>query len=162
MLSTTLIISLIIIIFIVLCMTYKSNNQINYIDIDNKIHLLELINTTKQNFTEKINNTREKFNSLTNALTKDEATKYLDELNKLNYWIQNNSGNNGIMKQVKELIQNSNDTRLKNRKILVDILTNMYVMEYMDFLNNQNAEAYKIYALYNNPQNNKYYTQFLD
>ena len=84
------------------------------------------------------------------------------ELNFLNYWLQNNSGNNGIMGQINELVQNANDTRVANKKILVDILTNIYSMAYLDLLNAQNAEAYKVYAKYGNPRNNKYYTQYLD
>jgi len=131
------------------------------IDIENKIQMLELMNEAKNNAKEKIKNTREKFSSLTGALSKDEATTYLSELNFLNYWLQNNSGERGIMGQINQLVKNANDARITNKKVLVDILTNMYSMAYLDFLNHQNTEAYKIYAKYSNPRNNKYYTQFL-
>ena len=49
--------------------------------------------------------------------------------------MQNNSGNNGIMGQINRLVQNANDKRMSNKKTLVDILTNMYSMAYLDFLN---------------------------
>ena len=173
MLSITLIISLIVFIFLVLCIMYYNTTQsttqsTNYssasasdIDIENKTQLLELMNEAKNNAKEKIKNTREKFSSLEGALTKDEANAYLSELNFLNYWLQNNSGSNGIMGQINELVQYANDVRTTHKKVLVDILTNMYSMAYLDFLNHQNTEAYKIYAKYSNPRNNKYYTQFI-
>lgn len=172
MLSITLIIILIVFIFLVLCIIYKNNNQSSNqsntqsithsiaqssdIDIENKIQILELMNEAKNNAKENIKNTREKFSALNGALTKDEANTYLSELNFLNYWMQNNSGNNGIMGQINRLVQNANDKRMSNKKTLVDILTNMYSMAYLDFLNHQNIEAYKIYTKYSNPQTNKY------
>ena len=175
MLSITLVISLIVIIFIVLCIMYSlraqdlktsfgfsQSSQSSNIDIENKIEMLELMNEAKTNAKEIIKNTREKFDSLKSSLTKDEANTYLTELNFLNYWIQNNSGQRGIMGQVNQLVQNANNARLTNKKVLVDILTNMYSIAYLDFLNHQNTEAYKIYTKYSNPRNNKYYTQFLN
>lgn len=163
--STIWIIGLVVIIFAVLCVMYSNDNQSQHseIDIDNKSEMLELMNEAKNNALEKIKNTKEKFAaSLTGTLTNDEANAYLNQLNFLNYWIQNNSGNSGIMGQINSLVQNANDKRIANKKILVDILTNMYSMAYLDFLNHQNAEAYKVYAKYGNPRNNKYYTQYLD
>ena len=124
--------------------------------------MLELMNKAKQNAMENIKNTREKFSSLSGPLTNDEAMSYLADLNFLNYWLNNNSGNQGLMGQINGLVQNANDSRNAKKKVLVDILTNMYSMAYIDFLNHQNAEAYNIYAKYNNPRNNKYYSQYLD
>ncbi len=154
---------LIVIIFIAFCILYNNKNQTSDIEIENKTQMLELMNAAKKNAKEQINkNTQEKFDSLSSSLTQDEANAYQSELNFLNYWIQNNSGNNGIMGQINELVQNANNSRIANKKVLVDILTNMYSMAYLDFLNHQNTEAYKIYAKYSNPRNNKYYTQFLN
>lgn len=163
MLSNILIMGLIVIIFIAFCILYNNKNQTSDIEIENKTQMLELMNEAKKNAKEQINkNTQEKFDSLSSSLTQDEANAYQSELNFLNYWIQNNSGNNGIMGQINELVQNANNSRVANKKVLVDILTNMYSMAYLDFLNHQNTEAYKIYAKYSNPRNNKYYTQFLN
>jgi hypothetical protein len=163
MLSNILIMGLIVIIFIAFCILYNNKNQTSDIEIENKTQMLELMNEAKKNAKEQINkNTQEKFDSLSSSLTQDEANAYQSELNFLNYWIQNNSGNNGIMGQINELVQNANNSRIANKKVLVDILTNMYSMAYLDFLNHQNTEAYKIYAKYSNPRNNKYYTQFLN
>jgi len=170
MLSITLIISIIVFVFLILCIMYNNTPQsitqpttqsTNYtsdgdIDIENKTQMLELMNEAKYNAKNKIKNTREKFSSLEGALTNNEANAYLSELNFLNYWLQNNSGDKGIMGQINQLVQNANDVRITNKKVLVDILTNMYSMAYLDFLNHQNTEAYKIYAKYSNPQNNRY------
>ena len=165
MLSITLITGLIVIIFAVLCIIYSNNqtssnvrNSNSDIEVENKIQLLELMNEAKNNAKEKIKNTREKFISLTQA----EANSYLDELNFLNYWLQNNSGDKGIMEQIKLLVKSANNSRMENKKVLVDILTNMYSMAYLDFINHQNTEAYKVYAKYSNPRNNKFYTQYLN
>jgi len=141
--------------------TQPTTQSTNYtsdgdIDIENKTQMLELMNEAKNNAKNKIKNTREKFSSLEGALTNNEANAYLSELNFLNYWLQNNSGDKGIMGQINQLVQNANDVRITNKKVLVDILTNMYSMAYLDFLNHQNTEAYKIYAKYSNPQNNRY------
>lgn len=158
MLSITLIIGLIVIIFFVLCIMYNNNHSSSDIDIENKIQMLELMNEAKNNAKEQIKKTREKFT----ALTQKEANDYLTELNFLNYWVQNNTGNQGVMKQINELVKNANNTRIANKKTLIDILTNMYSMAYLDFINHQNTEAYKVYSKYSNPRNNKYYTQYLD
>jgi hypothetical protein len=104
---------------------------------------------------------REKFSSLSGPLTRDEANAYLVELNFLNYWIQNNTGQNGISGQIGNLVQRANNSRIANKKVLVDILTNIYSMAYLNFINHQNTEAYKVYAKYGNPRNNKYYRQYL-
>lgn len=164
MLPITLAIGLIVIILAVLCIIYNnkeiySKNSISSSDIDmeNKIQLLELMNEAKHNAREKIKKTHEKFN----ALTQDEANIYLNKINFLNYWIQNNSGNKGIMEQINTLVQNANTSRIENKKNLVNILTNMYSMAYLDFINHQNSESYKVYAKYSNPKNNKFYTQYL-
>jgi hypothetical protein len=165
MLSITLIIGIIVSIFIVFCIIYSNDNQSSDIDVENKTDMLELMNEAKNNAKDKIKNmknTRERFTELSRELTKDEANSYLTDLNFLNYWIQNNSGQNGIMGQINSLVQNANNARITNRKVLVEILTNMYSMAYLDFLNHQNIEAYKIYAKYSNPNNNKYYTKYLD
>jgi low affinity Fe/Cu permease len=169
MLSITLIVGFVISIFMVLCILYNNRSSGSMdvgMDVDinsefeNKIEMLELMNEAKQNAQKEINNRREKFTALT--LTQDAANQYMNELNFLNYWVQNNTGNKGIMKQLDELVKTANATRTKNKKVLVDILTNIYTMQYLDFLNQQNAEAYKVYAKYSNPQNNKYYTQYID
>ncbi len=162
MISNTLIIGLFVLIFLVLCIMYYNKNQSSDIDIENKIQMLELMNEAKNNAKENIKNTREKFSSLTNPSTEAEANAYLSELNFLNYWAQNNSGQNGLMGQFNQLVNNANNARIANKKVLVDILTNMYSMAYLDFLNHQNTEAYKVSAKYSNPRNNKYYTQFLN
>ena len=165
MLSITFITGLIVIIFAVLCIIYSNNqtsrnvqNSNSDIEVENKTQLLELMNESKNNAKEKIKNTREKFISLTQA----EANSYLDELNFLNYWLQNNSGDKGIMEQIKLLVKSTNNSRMENKKVLVDILTNMYSMAYLDFIKHQNTEAYKVYAKYSNPRNNKFYTQYLN
>jgi len=166
MLSNILITGLIVIIFIVLCIIYSNQQSTNKlenttgidIEVENKTQMLEIMNEAKNNAKEKIKNTREKFISLTQA----EANTYLDELNFLNYWLQNNSGDKGIMEQIKTLVKSANSARIENKKVLVDILTNMYSMAYLDFINHQNTEAYKVYAKYSNPRNNKFYTQYLN
>jgi hypothetical protein len=169
MLSITLIVGLVISIFLVLCILYNNRSSGNTdvgADVDmssefeTKIEMLELMNEAKQNAQKEINNRREKFTALT--LTQDAANQYMNELNFLNYWVQNNTGNKGIMKQLDELVKTANTTRTNNKKVLVDILTNIYTMQYLDFLNQQNTEAYKVYAKYGNPRNNKYYAQYID
>ena len=149
MLSITLITGLIVFIYAVLCLLYKNQenqSSASDVEVENKIQMLELMNKAKQNAMENIKNTREKFSSLSGPLTNDEAMSYLADLNFLNYWLNNNSGNQGLMGQINGLVQNANDSRNAKKKVLVDILTNMYSMAYIDFLNHQNAEAYNIYA----------------
>lgn len=165
MLSNILIIGFIVIIFTILFVIYSDNetsrnitNANIDIDMENKTHLLELMNEAKNNAKENIKKTREKFISLTQS----EANSYLNELNFLNYWLQNNSGEKGIMEQIKQLVKSANNSKIENKKVLVNILTNIYSMAYLNFINHQNAEAYKVYAKYSNPRNNKFYTQYLN
>ncbi len=51
--------------------------------------------------------------------------------------------------------------RLANKKKIIDILTNIYVLATIDNINKGNASAYKEYLKYQDPyKNNKYYRQY--
>lgn len=162
-----LIVSLLVVLFIVFYFVYKQKENKHVMldeNIDSRIEenteLLNLMNQAKSKAKEKIQT--ERFNTtLTSPLSEDEANQYLVQLNFLSAWIQNNTGDKGIMRELNQLIQRANSERIADKTILLNILSNMYAMSYMEMLHRQNAEAYKVYSKYENPRNNKYYTQYL-
>ncbi len=51
--------------------------------------------------------------------------------------------------------------RLANKKKIVDLLTNIYVLSTLDNINKGNASAYTEYLKYQNLNNNIYYNQYI-
>jgi hypothetical protein len=133
-------------------------------EIDKNAYLLELISKAKDNAKENINKNKEKFISAVNQnlLLDSDAQNYFISLNNIDNWIQNDyNGPNGIKEYIKGLVKNAANERIENKQLILDTLTNMYIISYLDSINHQNAEAYKVYLKYNNPKNNKYYMQYL-
>ena len=176
MLSPILLISIVIVaIFIFFCLVYNRKDMLDTnldTNLEKQSELLEIImqakllakdkieNHVKQQLTNK--NLRERFNTvLSTPLTDEEAEQYLIQLNFLADWVNNNTGDNGIMQDINQLIQQANSQRIVDKTTLINILSNMYAMSYLEMIKRQNAEAYKVYAKYNNPRNNKYYQQYL-
>lgn len=177
--SQFLIIITVVILFIVLCFIYNRDGILDSnldTTLDEQAELLDMMNQAKiqakdiiqnhikNNIKNKKQNTNltEKFNPLIDTLTVDEANQYLIQLNFLSQWLQNNSGDKGIMSDINQLVDQANAQRITDKKLLINILSNMYALSYIDMINRQNAEAYKVYAKYSNPRNNKYFTQYLN
>jgi hypothetical protein len=133
-------------------------------DIDNQTYLLNLIVEAKENAKAKINNNKERFISPVNEnlLLESDAQNYLISLNNIDNWIQNEyNGSDGIKQYIKGLVKNAANNRAENKQLILDTLTNIYIISYLDSLNRQNAETYKVYLKYKDPKNNKYYAQYL-
>ena len=175
--NTLLIILLILVIFCVCFYIYNGFNMKNIdnkidnnIDnkIDNKIVLLELMKKAKQNAEEKIkkmnkiNNTKEKFLVDDRLLQKNDAINYYNSLNAIQSWLDNSyNGSNGILEQISSELQTASTIRQQDKQAILDLLTNIYIVAYINSTNRHNAEAYKVFLKYSKPENNKYYTQYM-
>jgi hypothetical protein len=127
--------------------------------LENKTYLLELMNIAKQNANKIL---KEKFIADTNSIFKSDAINYNNSLNELQTWLDNSYyGDNGILAQIQSNLRTAENIRTVDKQALLDLLTNMYIINYINYINRQNAESYKMYLKYNNPKNNKYYTQYL-
>jgi hypothetical protein len=168
--DTISIIILLVLIFIILYLSYSCPyNKENDFTEDYKLYaldnMLDIMNQSKKDAKDKINkmginnnnNIKEKFK----ALTQEEADAIIQNINSVNYWIRNNyMGTNGIKVIIQSMIKNANNTKDANKETLLKLLTNIYVIEYIDSINRQNAESYKVFLKYSNPKNNKYYSQY--
>jgi len=189
--NTLLIIFLILVIFCICFYTYNGFNMKNigknivYYDnfdntIDNKIVLLELMEKAKDNAQSTIskmdtlinakmnakmsvtNNTKEKFLVDDKLLLENDAINYYNNLNAVQSWIDNSyNGDYGILAQISSDMQTASDIRQQDKKAILDLLTNIYIIAYINSTNRQNAEAYKVFLKYDNPKNNKYYSQYM-
>ena len=60
------------------------------------------------------------------------------------------------MKKKKEFIK----IKEINKQSILKVLTNIYIIKYIESINKSNAESYKTFLQYDNPNNNKYYKQY--
>lgn len=170
--SILLIILLILIIFCIGVYIYTDANISNIVSIDqfdnitdDKSYLLELMSEANENATKIL---KERFGISTTIaidtrqILKKDAENYYNSINAVQYWLDNNyNGEYGIIARIKADIETAQNIRKVNKKALLNLLTNVYIISYLNYTNKQNAESYKMYLKYNDPQKNKYYTQYL-
>jgi hypothetical protein len=163
---TLLIILVILLIFCVSFYLYNGTNVSNIVKydnfnniVDNNTLLLELMNIAKINANKVL---KEKFNVNTNLLLNDDAINYNNNVNAMQSWVDNSyNGEYGIANQILSQVKTANNLRNLNKQQLINLLTNIYIIGYINHINKQNAESYKMYLKYNNPNKNKYYTQYM-
>lgn len=161
-----LVILVILVIFCIGVYIYTDTNISNFIYherfnniVDNKSLMLELMATAKEN-AEKI--LKEKFAVDNRLILQNDAEKYYNNLNAMQSWLDNTyNGEYGILAKIKAELQTASETRNIDKKSILILLTNIYVINYINFINKQNAESYKIFLKYEDPKNNKYYNQYL-
>ena len=152
--------------------------------IDNKIVLLELMEKAKDNAQSTIskmntiinrkigakmgtkmsaaNNTKEKFLVDDRLLQENDAINYYNNLNAIQSWLDNSyNGDYGILAQISSELQTASNIRQQDKQAILDLLTNIYIIAYLNSNNRKNAEAHKVYLKYSNPKNNKYYSQYM-
>lgn len=181
--NTLLIVLVILVIFCICLYIYNSFNIKNIIkydnfnnSIDNKIVLLELMAKAKENALYKINkmnmlinvpnnktnNTKEKFIVDERLLQENNAIDYYNSLNAIQSWLDNSyKGENGILAQISLELQNASVIHKKSKEEILNLLTNIYIIAYINSINRQTAEAYKVFLQYNKPEKNKYYKQYI-
>jgi len=161
-----LVILVILVIFCIGVYIYTDTNISNFIYherfdniVDNKSLMLELMATAKEN-AEKI--LKERFAVDNRLILQNDAEKYYNNLNAMQSWLDNTyNGEYGILAKIKADLQTASETRNIDKKSILILLTNIYVINYINFINKQNAESYKMFLKYETPKNNKYYNQYL-
>ena len=148
----------------------------NIDNFNNTTELLQLISEAKNKAKEKIKqilksqkNTHkleklEKFNDLEikppTLITYGPYYKYDNDVNKLQEWLDTNT--NKVFSDIQQKLQDFNSNRTQNKTEILNLLTNMYVLNYLYKINTDNAEVYKVYLKYNDPKKNMYYKPYLD
>ena len=126
---------------------------------DNKTLLLELMATAKQNANKIL---KEKFAIDERQILQNDAQNYYNSLNALQSLLDNTYNSEyGIMGRLRADIQIAMEARNIDKQAILSLLTNIYIINYMNSVNRQNAESYKMFLKYNDPSKNKYYRQYL-
>ncbi len=108
-------------------------------------------------------NSKEPFyNVLDNRLiSQNQTSKYILDLQSLQYWLNNKyNGTNGILNKLNKDLPKAVSITNMNKQILLDFLTYVYFDNYINMNNKMNAESYKVFLKYKEPNNNKYYKQY--
>jgi len=78
----------------------------------------------------------------------DLIKQYMDDLEKKD------------LQAVIDTIDKVKKVRLYAKEKILKLLTNIYMIRYIDFIKQGNAASYQQYIAYNNPDTNKYYKQY--
>ena len=127
--------------------------------VDNKALMLELMATAKENAAKIL---KEKFAVDNRLILQNDAVKYYNNLNAMQFWLDDTyNGEYGIMAKIKAELKIASEKRNIDKQAILELLTTIYVINYINFINKQNAESYKMFLKYEDPKNNKYYNQYL-
>ena len=66
----------------------------------------------------------------------------------------------GDLQAVRDTIDQVKQLRLYSKEKILNLLTNIYMIRYIDFIKQGNAVSYQQYLAYQNPNTNKYYKQY--
>jgi len=64
------------------------------------------------------------------------------------------------LQNIKKIMKTVNDTALVGKQQILDLLTNIYMMRYLENINQINATTYKEFLKYESPSQNKFYKQW--
>jgi hypothetical protein len=156
----------VLVIFCICSYVYRNANVSDIIKIDhfnniadNKTILLELMKNAKDNAIKVL---KEKFLVDERLILQKNAVNYYNNLNAFQSWLDNTyEGEYGIIAKLNKDLETASETRLINKQEILKLLTNIYIINYINFINRQNAESYKMFLKYETPENNKYYKQYL-
>lgn len=81
----------------------------------------------------------------------DNGQNYYNTLNALDTWINTNmdtTNNDGLLARLKNDIKQVSDSRNINKESILSLFTNIYILNYINRMNTQNAESYKMFNKY--------------
>lgn len=64
------------------------------------------------------------------------------------------------LKNIQNIMKTVNDKALVGKQQILDLLTNIYMMRYLENINQINATTYKEFLKYEYPEQNKFYKQY--
>jgi len=92
-------------------------------------------------------------------ITEDEITANLTNLNTL---LNNlNTFETVDLVRIRSTIEEVGRQRIINKEKILNLLTNIYMLRYLEIINKTNAVSYKEYLKYQNPKSNMFYKQYL-
>ena len=91
-------------------------------------------------------------------ITVDDVQSNIDNLNLISQSIDKLVS--GDLQNIKNTIDEVKKTRLEAKEKILNLLTNIYMIRYIDFIKQGNAVSYQQYLAYQNPNTNKYYKQY--
>ena len=135
--------------------TKHFNDKINKIDELKNIEIRKNIIILQNLIKETRINLQEKFTDV----SVEELQSNLDILNVLDDNIKDFETNDLLsIEKTMNLIKSQ---RIDNKKKIVDLLTNIYILGTVDTINKGNAVSYREYLKYVNPKDNVFYKQYL-
>jgi len=174
----TLILILLIILIIYCVMKYKLYNlqEIMYDEHDNTENIQHMnIKKNLGNISSEEINIKIKYYIITlNDIIEKSKVKIKENFNGLSYnELQTNLTNlqslttnlnnfqtNDLVK-IKNSISDISDKRLVNKDKILELLTNIYTLRYIEYINQGNAASYNEYNKYLSPKQNIFYKQYL-
>lgn len=121
--------------------------------INNQITLLKQIIMKNTNSMPNTQNIKDSFYDMTIA----EVAIAADQLAALDKYLEQADTN---LDNLKAIIATFNDDRIKYKKEIVEILTNIYLIRYRESINKGNAIAYQQFNTLSKQKANKYYKQY--
>ena len=91
-------------------------------------------------------------------ITVDDVQSNIEKLDLINQYI--NELESGDLQAVIDTIDKVKEVRLYAKEKILDMLTNIFMIRYIDSIKQGNAVSYQQYLAYNNPDTNKYYKQY--
>jgi len=184
--NTLLILLVILVIFCILYLFYNGQDFSKLIyynsSIDDKQLIMEImtiaknnaiqqikeiqLNTLKNNKSinnQSINNqvkNKERFDNQQSQLLQNNAIKYNYSLNNIYEWVKSINEPNGMLNQIKQNLLIASKLRQEEKEKIIQNITNIYILEFLEQINKTNAVSYKVYDKYKNPTENKYYKQY--
>ncbi len=91
-------------------------------------------------------------------VTPNDVQSNIEKLDLIKEYIDNLE--KGDLQAVIDTIDQVKQIRLYAKEKILKLLTNIYMIRYINFIKQGNAVSYKEYLTYNNPDTNKYYKQY--
>ena len=124
-------------------------HKLKSIEIKKHITILKkIIKETKKNLQEKFTD-----------VAVEDLQSNLDTLNILDDNIKDFE--NSDLLTIRKTMDLVKSQRLENKKKIIDLLTNIYILSSIDTINKSNAVSYREYLKYVSPKDNIYYKQYL-
>jgi len=157
---------MILIIIIIFCTMHQTCYKSQPVEFNNNTYLSNI----DENINEKIDENIIKLHNIiedSNITLKDkfvdisanELKQYSDSLKKLSVNI-NNLNTNDLL-SIQKTINEVKKQKAINKQQILDVLTNIYILRYIDFVNQGNAVSYHEFVKYQNPNQNTFYKQYL-
>ena len=126
---------------------YENENDSNYKIKQNILSINKILDDNRKK-------NQERFGDI----TVDDVQSNIEKLDLITQYM--NDLESGDLQAVRDTIDKVKQLRLYSKEKILNLLTNIYMIRYIDFIKQGNAVSYQQYLAYQNPNTNKYYKQY--